>query len=319
MLLRFSRSADSHEAWFEQRYDELLQWAVRITGGDRDQAEDLVHDAFVHFIARRPDLSAIDNPSGYLYTSLRNLHLSNARRAARRQDTVVRLDGFDLLDYESLRSSLQVVQEFHAAELRVEFQHQLRAIWRYAQLRKRSSKMAIVLTLRFFHGYYPEEITRILRISRDATDQLLRRARKEARAFIAAPQTSSTGHDTESLQAWPAHGLLEPPDLALALHEAALNSDPDGVCLTRADLEALYGADGSASDSDAADLSTETAAHIVSCRTCLDRVTSWLGLPPLAGRHPLDSLGYDTDQRPPQGGPGARSGGAAAHGPRRSA
>jgi RNA polymerase sigma factor (sigma-70 family) len=315
MKLRLLRPADRHEAWFEQHYADLVRWAAQITGGDRDQADDLVHDVFVHFMTSRLNLRAMTNADGYLYVALRNLHLSNVRRAARRHDTIVPLADFDLLDYDSLRA----VHELQAIELREQFHHQLRAIWRYAHIRKRTSKTASVLMLRFFHGYYPEEIAQVLQVSREAADQLLRRARKEARAFIANPAATGYADGTTLAKAWPADGLLSPPDLAMALHKAALESDPEGVCLAGADLTALYagvdrsaradrnaGADRTAGAERTADadpaVSAMALAHVVSCRDCLDRVTRHLGLPPLAERHPLDSLGYDRDTKPPHGG-----------------
>jgi RNA polymerase sigma factor (sigma-70 family) len=173
-MLPFPRPTDRHEAWFGQHYADLLRWAIRLTGGDREEAEDLVHDLFVHVMASRPDLDGIENVAGYLRTSLRNLHLSNARRAVRHQETVVAAADFDLLDYASLRAGLRrVARDVQAADLQERFHHQLRAVWRYAHLRKHASKAASVLTLRFFHGYYPEEIALILRASRDAVDHLL--------------------------------------------------------------------------------------------------------------------------------------------------
>lgn len=87
----------------------MIGWAYKITGRDREQAEDLVHDLFVLFMASRPDLDSLDNADGYLYTSLRNLHLSNARRAARRQEVVVAYGDFDVLEHGSLRTSLRAL------------------------------------------------------------------------------------------------------------------------------------------------------------------------------------------------------------------
>lgn len=299
MLLPFPGPVDDHEAWFADHYADLVRWAAQITAGDRDQAEDLVHDVFVHFMANRPDLHSIENVNGYLYTSLRNLHLSNARRSARRQETVVALGDFDVLDHNSLGASLRAVEALYAADRRDRFEHQLRAIWRYAQVRKQSSKTASVLTLRFFHGYYPEEIALILRVSRDTVDQLLSQARKEARQFITCPEPPCAVGTAVCTKGWPAGGLLSPPDLAMALHKAALRSDTEGVCLGEADLAALYPPTGVGPSVQAPRL-----AHIVSCHACLDRVTRRLGLPPLAERHPLDSLGYDRDPKPPRGGLG---------------
>lgn len=298
-MLRFSRRTDDHEAWLGHRYADLLRWAQQIAG-DQEQAEDLVHDLFVQFMASRPDLGAMENADGYLYTSLRNLHLSNARRAARRQALVLPFGDFDVLDYDSLRSSVRAIQERRAAEAREQFQEQLWAIWRYTQVRKTSSKRGSVLMLRFFHGYYPEEIALLLRISRGTLDQLIRQARAEARRFVA--KAAHAGCDP-LLPAPPGEGLLSPPDFAKALHDAALRSDPDGRCLGDEAIAALYPASGSGPS-----VATATLAHLVSCRGCLGRATRHVGLSPLADRHPLDSLGYDRDGKPPDGHGDAASG-----------
>ena len=43
----------------------------------------MVHDAYIQFTFTQPDLKAIGNLNGYLYTMLRNLHLSQVRRLER--------------------------------------------------------------------------------------------------------------------------------------------------------------------------------------------------------------------------------------------
>lgn len=289
-LLRFPRPADDHEAWFADRYAQLLTWATRLTGGDRGQAEDLVHDVFVQFMTRRPDLTAIENPDGYLYTSLRHHQLANARRTARQRETVAS-DTFDLLAHDSLPSSVRAwrAQHFDAEP----FAQQLRDVWRYAQHRKGTAKTASVLLLRYFHGYYPGEIAEVLRLSRATVGQLLHLARKEARLFMADPDATAPSA--------PDPGLFDPPDLILALRDAALRSDPHGVCLADEEVASMYRAPGNAS------VPTATAAHLVSCARCLDRANRVLGLPPLADRHPLDRVGPDRDEPPPRSGSGSGS------------
>src|SRR5258708_38399827 len=76
--------AANHEELFIQRYQWLMNWALRMTNHDQAQAQDLVHDTFVQFVISRPPLEAIgQNIEGYLYTMLLNMHVSQARRAAR--------------------------------------------------------------------------------------------------------------------------------------------------------------------------------------------------------------------------------------------
>ncbi len=78
----------SHEDLFIQRYQWLMDSALRLTGRDQEEAEDLVHDVFIHFTLDRPDLERLTNLEGYLYTMLRNLHVSQIRRAARIRATI---------------------------------------------------------------------------------------------------------------------------------------------------------------------------------------------------------------------------------------
>src|SRR5260370_39840668 len=82
-LLKPRKPAATHEELFVQRYSWLMSWALQLTQGDRHLAENLVHDAFVQFVLSRPDLNSIKNVEAYLYTTLKNMHLSTARRLAR--------------------------------------------------------------------------------------------------------------------------------------------------------------------------------------------------------------------------------------------
>ena len=61
---------EQHEELFLERYRRLRAWALQLTGNDREQSEDLLHDTYVQFTLTRPDLGAIDNLDGYLYTMM---------------------------------------------------------------------------------------------------------------------------------------------------------------------------------------------------------------------------------------------------------
>src|SRR5882672_853073 len=76
---RIARDFDAHEEAFLARYARLRSWALHLTENDQERAEDLVHDAYIQFTFARPDLNSIGNLNGYLYTMLRNLHLSQVR------------------------------------------------------------------------------------------------------------------------------------------------------------------------------------------------------------------------------------------------
>ena len=61
----------SHEELLMRLYDRMLRWALRLTGKQREQAEDLVHDVFVQFtLSCEPE--SIANVEAYLYTMLKN-------------------------------------------------------------------------------------------------------------------------------------------------------------------------------------------------------------------------------------------------------
>jgi DNA-directed RNA polymerase specialized sigma24 family protein len=68
----------SQEAAFIEHYDWLMRWAVHLSQ-DPARAEDLVQEVFANFAIAHTDLSAVQNVRGYLYTTLRNIHVSEIR------------------------------------------------------------------------------------------------------------------------------------------------------------------------------------------------------------------------------------------------
>src|SRR5260370_21840678 len=120
------------------------------------------------------------------------MRLSEARRPARLRGAWISLTALSLADYDSIENGLLAMRETlecTQAQFQVQVQEELRRICEYAVLRKASSKAAGVLILRFFYGYYPNEIAQILRTTRGAVDFLLRSARMEARAHINDPHS----------------------------------------------------------------------------------------------------------------------------------
>src|SRR5258708_35680962 len=84
MLQSHPAPAPDHTGVFLHRYERLLELARRVIGGASvDQAQDLVHDAFVQFVLLRPDLAAITNLDAYLPGMLLQMHLPRLRRAGR--------------------------------------------------------------------------------------------------------------------------------------------------------------------------------------------------------------------------------------------
>jgi len=276
----------SHEEAFIQRHEWLLGWALQITNRDHQRAEDLVHDAFINFILSRPDLASINNLEAYLYTMLKNLHLSQVRRLARTESR-----GLAIIDYDSLAVSLSVA----SPHVRLQAQDELRAVCLYACVRKEKSKAGCVLILRFFHGYYPSEIARILGSPRRAVDDWLRMARREARMYMEAPNRLAFQKERTPFKSG---NLYHSDDIISELRQTIFRSRHND-CLSDGQLQKLYGAPEPVA------LGTAELAHVVSCRECLDRINGMLGLACLADRYPTDRSGKDGSSRPSKGGPGA--------------
>ena len=277
-----------------QRYEHLRAWALRLVLGDRQQAEDLLHDAFIHFTLHRSLIENVQNLDAYLYTMLRNLHLSQARRLARTPQ-----GHLSLLDYDSADIGLQSIDPRD----QIKVQDELRMICRYSCIRKQTSKAGSVLILRFFHGYYPAEIARILNSPRAAVDSFLKGARSEAKLFLQNPEGLTFIRDDVS-QDLPTFSFGRvASDILAELRQRIFSSRRDR-CLSQEQLQALY-------TQDATELiDVDTLNHLVSCVECLDDVNKRLGLPPLSARQASETIGRD--RRPKDGGGGGPAGGGPA-------
>ena len=71
----------SFEELFHAERDRLYQALAMLTG-NRQEAEDLMQDAFVRVFERWDRVSGIDNPTGYLYRTAMNGFRSHYRRSA---------------------------------------------------------------------------------------------------------------------------------------------------------------------------------------------------------------------------------------------
>src|SRR5260370_21662079 len=140
--------ATNHEELFIQRYQWLMNWALHMTGQDKGQAQDLVHDTFVQFVISRPPLEAIQqNIEGYLYTMLRKMHVSQARRAARITEATFSLSRIlSLSETASVQSELTRVEPGTQGQVLAE----LCRICQYAILRIHSSHVRTVVLVRSF-------------------------------------------------------------------------------------------------------------------------------------------------------------------------
>jgi RNA polymerase sigma factor (sigma-70 family) len=291
-MLKLLRSA-SPEDLFVERYQILMRWSLSLTGNDRAQAEDLVHDAFIQFTVRRSELGAIENTDAYLNRMLRNMYLSQVRRSALIQDSPFSIANFDSAEI-GLRTS--------DARERVDVQDELRQICQYACARKEGSKAGCVLILRFFHSYYPSEIAQVLRTSRKAVDRYLLIARRESKLYLKDPNALRFTSENSPTNISRLGYVRSAGELLTELRNtifAARKSE----CLNREELKRLYMAKTNES------IDVSVLSHVVSCPNCLDTVNATLGLPLLRERSVDDRLGRDRDV-PPDGSGGDGEGGS---------
>ncbi|HEX8145468.1 MAG TPA: sigma-70 family RNA polymerase sigma factor [Pyrinomonadaceae bacterium] len=291
---------ERHEDIFLARYSRLRGWALQLTEQNRERAEDLLHDAYIQFTFTRPELDRIGNLDGYLYSTLRNLHLSQVRRNLRFER-----GSPAILDYDSAEMGLRVADP--RAQIRL--QDELRQVCRYGCLRKQTSKAGSVLILRFMHGYYPREIAQVMRSTREAVEERLRIARSEARQYLQNPKSLRFIRETQAqaTTVTPMGFARTADELLKELRQTVFDSC-QGSCLKREQLEKLYrGTDGAA-------IEQATLAHIVSCPLCLDEVNRLLELPTLSERFPTDTIGTDARQKGGGGDDGDEGGAAGSSG-----
>ncbi|HMJ25406.1 MAG TPA: RNA polymerase sigma factor, partial [Pyrinomonadaceae bacterium] len=300
-LTKIAPDAESHEEVFLGRYARLRSWATQLTDQGREQAEDLLHDAFIQFTLSRPDLNTISNLDGYLYRLLRNLHLSQVRRSVRVQHKTL-----SIVDYDSAEIGLRSGDP----RQQIRLQDELRQVCQYACDRKETSSAGSVLILRFMHGYYPREIAQVMRSTRKAVEERLRIARLEARQYLLNPSQLHFMHGTAAGRTQVPTGFARSADQLLDELRRAVFDSRQGACLRRADLTSLY------SESDRAGIDQPTLAHLASCPDCLDEVNGLLALPLLIERFPTDTIGTDKGSKGKGGGgggdTGSTSGGGAA-------
>ena len=285
--------AISPEDFFAQRYGRMLEWSLHLTGGDRAAAEDLLHDLFLLFTLRQPDFESIENVEGYLYTMLRNLHLSQLRRATR-----AGLRQLSIVEFDSAALGLRAVDP----QARLQARDELRCVCDYVCVRKEKSKAASVLILRFFHGYYPSEIVRLLKVSRKAVDIQLLTARNEVKLFLERPGALSLLGERPAASGAGDAPLPRADDDALAGLREMIFRSRRGECLSPARIRGLY-LEGDES------VACEPLAHLVSCPVCLDAANTLLGLPSLAERYPMDTLIRDVKKKGGDDDDGGTAGG----------
>lgn len=266
---------NNYEEIFINSYSRLRVWAIQITEQDKELAEDLLHDAFIQFTRTQPELSNIENTEAYLYGIIRNLHLSYLRKKTRREKHTI-----SIIDFETMRLGLKNTKLLDNFQI----QEELKRICYFLCLRKESSKSASVMILRFFHGYFPSEISEVMQATPQVVKVRLNTARNEAKAI---------NENVETLEKFE---KMLPPDflinrvfrsnanLITALGDLIFRST-NGECLSDEELNKIY------RGNDNETVETKTLAHIVSCRKCLDKTNNILNLLPLSERYSVDFIG----------------------------
>ena len=266
-----------HYAWLRQKAQVLFRGAV----GD---ADDLVHDLYVSFVqsGARPDLEDPDRLRGYLNRALENFFVSKTRRNG--SDA---LSGLIVSDFDTIEYALTAVDRSQLLVVRSD----LATICEYACIRRWSHRAASVLVLRFFFGYFPSEIVKLLQSKRSAVDQLTKTGRLEARAYLTRPGSLVfMGDKPQAPPRFPPYLPDNPADLNAELRRR-LFSETEGACFIPTEISNRY------SEPSRSPFSTLELAHLVSCNSCLDRVNEALNLPSLSMRFFSDS------NEPRDGGP----------------
>ncbi|HLA13375.1 MAG TPA: hypothetical protein VJ023_22525 [Pyrinomonadaceae bacterium] len=290
----------THEEVLLERYERLYSWLVQLTDGDRELAKDLVQDAFVHFTLVRPDLRTISNLDAYLFELAKNLHLSQVRRA-----TNSRVQQLSILDYDSTELGLRTID----LREQVQVQDELRRICHYACVRKETAFAGSVLILRFFSGYYPSEIARVLRTVRHSVDVMLGFARHEAKIYLENPQSLTFMRETSIRPHGGASFARDANDFLGELRQMIFRSR-QGNCISLEQLKGLYQVTNKSDKK----MSCAELAHIISCETCLDAVNGILEISPLSQRYPVATIGKEPRGKKDKGnagndGKGGRFGG----------
>lgn len=275
----------AHEDAFLSRYRSLLAHALKLTRGNRELADDLLQDAFLHFTVAKVDLSEIESLDAYLISMVKYLHLAHIRREMRDP-----LGELSVVNYESAELSLSSAP----ASALFSIYEQLLFICEYAFARKDEVRSQALLLLRFFHGYSLDELSLLARNSKPTLRKGIQVAQSEVRAALKARPVDGKQPKSEwvdSIRFTPRH-----KEFLESLREHLLSFGGQG-CPPRKELEHLY------TENHKSEIPTEVLGHLAVCRPCLDWLNRHLDLPPLGERHLADM-----DKRGRWKGPGSGGG-----------
>ena len=172
-IWRHRKTGNRHQDEFLARYDQIYKWSRQFCINRPWEADDLTQEAYLQFMAIRPNLDEIQNLDAFLYTIVRNLHRSLLNRHLR-----LRHVSLSTIDFDRAEDALKLADKEHSQCVCQD----LELIRQFACERRGTSKVGTLLILRFFHGFGVQETALLMGISRAALDARLLRARKEARA-----------------------------------------------------------------------------------------------------------------------------------------
>lgn len=265
----------SLQAIFTTRYAWLLRWALHFTENDRAAAEDLVQETFVRLLLTWDTLYDLDDLEPLLYSYLRYAHLSERRRG--RSHAFQRLS---TVDFDTLAISLRHSSTFDP----IDVQNEIRQILAFLLWRRRSARFASMFLLRFFHGYFPDEIALICGAKRFGVDLGLRQARQELKAHLSGSRQIRVLGRSPMPEYKPLNVAIPMDALEQELRKNMFSS-ADGECLTTAEFERCYDSSNQRS------LESDVLAHIVTCESCLSQASARCGTPPPSSRSLDESFG----------------------------
>lgn len=254
------RTLVSVDGFFSANYPEISRWAMEITSYDRSISEDLIHDAYLKLLRRRPDLT-VDDPNAYVYVAMRNTYRSQIRGRKRISDVDIPIFE-DLLErdfFQDPRWALSVSDS-------------LVEICEFACSKRRTTISASLLIFRYFLGYSSQDLSKVSNRSGSVIDTRLAAFRRDVGLQVLGAGTRAPllGRSV----AWIESSLFE------QLRERVFRTRL-GRCIPPKEMRRAYRWKSGRPD-------REELSHLSSCRECLEAAHQLLRIESLEQRHPLD-------------------------------
>ncbi len=262
---------------FVERYESILRWALQITKYDHALAEDLAQDVYMRFKVNCQDVEKINSLDSYLYVALRNSYVSYRRQTSRQ-----RTEQLPIVEFESAGNVLLAIDPRKQLAIRED----LRTICEYACRRKSTSISGSILILRFFHGYFPSEVARILKSSRNVVEARLLSARREVALYLENPDALNVVLSDPIPKLLLTNNYVRDYQNILEDLQKTVFASSEYECFEADEIKYIY-------FTRKVKVTRKVLSHFVSCPTCLETVNKLLQLPKLAERHPLDVLGKE--------------------------